>query len=101
VETVPSLDAPGHQGSGITPEDVDNINVHGTSTPLGDISETMADQDCVRQPSASINISSTKSMTGHLLGAAGWQSRPSPQHGLLHRHHSPNINYEFPDPACD
>jgi len=57
--------------SGIKPEDVDYINVHGTSTPLGDISEVMAIQKVFGEHAFNLNISSTKSMTGHLLGAAG------------------------------
>jgi 3-oxoacyl-[acyl-carrier-protein] synthase II len=57
--------------SGINPEDVDYINVHGTSTPLGDISEVMAIQKVFGEHAFNLNISSTKSMTGHLLGAAG------------------------------
>ncbi|MBX2842270.1 MAG: beta-ketoacyl-ACP synthase II [Flammeovirgaceae bacterium] len=57
--------------SGIKPEEVDYINVHGTSTPLGDMSEVKAIQEVFGEHAYNINISSTKSMTGHLLGAAG------------------------------
>ena len=57
--------------AGVTLEEVDAINVHGTSTPLGDVAETKAIKDVFGEHAYNININSTKSMTGHLLGAAG------------------------------
>lgn len=59
------------EDAGITPEEVDYINVHGTSTPVGDPSEIKAILDVFGEHAFKLNISSTKSMTGHLLGAAG------------------------------
>jgi 3-oxoacyl-[acyl-carrier-protein] synthase II len=59
------------EDAGMKPEDIDYINVHGTSTPVGDISEVKAVQDVFGEHAYQLNISSTKSMTGHLLGAAG------------------------------
>ena len=57
--------------AGMQPDEIDYINVHGTSTPVGDISEVKAIRDVFGESAYKLNISSTKSMTGHLLGAAG------------------------------
>jgi 3-oxoacyl-[acyl-carrier-protein] synthase II len=87
--------------AGITPDKVDYINVHGTSTPLGDISETQAIKTVFGEHAPKIKISSTKSMTGHLLGAAGAVEAIAAILAVRHDMIPPTINYEFPDPACD
>ena len=85
----------------IIPEDVDYINVHGTSTPVGDISETMAIKTVFASHTARMSISSTKSMTGHLLGAAGAVEAIAAIMACYTDTIPPTINYEFPDPECD
>ncbi len=85
----------------IGPEDVDYINVHGTSTPLGDISETAAIKTAFGEHARKLKISSTKSMTGHLLGAAGAVEAIAAILACRENMIPPTINYEFPDPQCD
>lgn len=86
---------------GLTPGDIDYINVHGTSTPQGDISETEAIKTTFGDHARKIAISSTKSMTGHLLGAAGAVEAIATVLAIHHQTAPPTINYEFPDPECD
>jgi 3-oxoacyl-[acyl-carrier-protein] synthase II len=87
--------------AGISPDQIDYINVHGTSTPLGDISETMAIKAVFGEHAYKVRISSTKSMTGHLLGAAGGVEAVAGILACMHDKIPPTINYEQPDPACD
>ena len=87
--------------AGITPEEVDYINVHGTSTPLGDISETVAIKTVFGDHARKLHISSTKSMTGHLLGAAGAVEAIATILACVNNVIPPTINYEHPDPGCD
>jgi 3-oxoacyl-[acyl-carrier-protein] synthase II len=85
----------------IKPEDIDYINVHGTSTPLGDISETSAIQKVFGEHAYKINISSTKSMTGHLLGAAGAIEAIASILSIQHQLIPPTINHFTDDEAFD
>jgi 3-oxoacyl-[acyl-carrier-protein] synthase II len=87
--------------AGINFEDVDYINVHGTSTPLGDISETKAIIDVFGEHAYKLNISSTKSMTGHLLGATGAIEAIACIMTVIHDIVPPTINFRVPDPAID
>jgi 3-oxoacyl-[acyl-carrier-protein] synthase II len=82
-------------------EDVDYINVHGTSTPLGDISETKAIVTVFGEHAYKLNISSTKSMTGHLLGAAGAIEAIAAIMSVVNDIVPPTINYSIPDPDID
>jgi 3-oxoacyl-[acyl-carrier-protein] synthase II len=77
------------------------MNAHGTSTPTGDIAETEAIKTVFGARARQIPISSTKSMTGHLLGAAGSVEMAICAQALKTDHIPPTINYEVPDPACD
>lgn len=85
----------------IKPETVDYINVHGTSTPLGDISETTAIKKVFGEHAYDLNISSTKSMTGHLLGAAGAIESIAVIMSIIHGIIPPTINLETLDPEID
>jgi 3-oxoacyl-[acyl-carrier-protein] synthase II len=87
--------------AGLAPEDIDYINAHGTSTKLNDLSENRAIKAVFGEHAHKLAISSTKSMTGHLLGGAGGVEAIfialTIKHGII----PPTINYETPDPECD
>ncbi|KAA3639141.1 MAG: beta-ketoacyl-[acyl-carrier-protein] synthase II [Bacteroidetes bacterium] len=85
----------------LNPEDIDYINVHGTSTPLGDIAETLAIKNVFGDHSYKLNISSTKSMTGHLLGAAGAIEVLAGILAINHNFVPPTINHFTDDPEID
>ncbi len=87
--------------AGIDPSEVDYLNMHGTSTPLGDIAETNAIKGVFGPHAYDMNVSSTKSMTGHLLGAAGAIESIASIKALMHNRVPPTINFVHPDPACD
>ncbi len=89
------------EDAGIGPGEVDYINVHGTSTPLGDISETQAIQRVFGEHAYKLNISSTKSMTGHLLGAAGAIEAIAAVLSIKHQLVPPTINHFTDDEAFD
>lgn len=85
----------------INTEEVDYINMHGTSTPLGDIGETNAIKSLFKEHAYKMNLSSTKSMTGHLLGAAGAVEGIAAILAVKNDVVPPTINFENPDPDCD
>jgi 3-oxoacyl-[acyl-carrier-protein] synthase II len=89
------------QDAGIEPSQIDYVNAHGTSTQLNDASETRALKMALGEHAHKVAISSTKSMIGHLLGAAGAVEAIATllciTRGMVH----PTINYETPDPECD
>ncbi len=87
--------------AGISPEDVDYINAHGTSTPVGDRSETKAVKMALGDHAYKVAVSSTKSMTGHLLGAAGGVEAVICGLSLKYQTIAPTINLEDQDPECD
>jgi 3-oxoacyl-[acyl-carrier-protein] synthase II len=89
------------QDGGLEPESVDYVNAHGTSTPANDANETSAIKSALGDHAYAVPVSSTKSMTGHLLGGSGGIEAVAAilaiQHGIV----PPTINYQNPDPACD
>jgi 3-oxoacyl-[acyl-carrier-protein] synthase II len=87
--------------AGLDKTDIDYVNVHGTSTPLGDIAETKAIQNVFGDHAYKMNISSTKSMTGHLLGAAGAVESVASILSIIHKFVPPTINHFTDDPALD
>ena len=87
--------------SKILPENIDYINAHGTSTPTNDKIETIAIKNVFQNSSNEINISSTKSMTGHLLGASGSIEAIASILSIKEHFIPPTINYSNPDPDCD
>lgn len=89
------------ESAGIQPEEVDYINAHGTSTPAGDTAETKAIKKVFGDHAYRLAVSSIKSMTGHLLGAAGGIEAVATVLTLHHGVIPPTINYDEPDPECD
>lgn len=89
------------QDAGLKPSDIDYINVHGTSTPLGDVAELKAIGQVFGEHAYTLNISSTKSMTGHLLGAAGAIEAIASVLAIYHDFVPPTINHFTDDPEID
>ncbi len=89
------------EDAGIDGDKIDYINAHGTSTPLGDSAETLAIKNVFGAHARKVAISSTKSMTGHLLGAAGGLETGICALAVYHGVIPPTINYTTPDPECD
>jgi 3-oxoacyl-[acyl-carrier-protein] synthase II len=107
--TAPAVDGEGARGvmkralddAGIDPRDVGYINAHGTSTPFNDKIETLAIKKVFGDHARRLGINSTKSMTGHMLGAAGAVEAAISALCLMNQVMTPTINYEHPDPECD
>jgi 3-oxoacyl-[acyl-carrier-protein] synthase II len=89
------------EDAGVAPEVVDYVNVHGTSTPRGDVVETIAAKAVFGEHARKLALSSTKSMTGHLLGAAGGLEAGLTALVIRDQVLPPTINLENPDPECD
>ncbi len=89
------------RNSQMNPEEIDYINAHGTSTPLGDIAETIAIKETFGDHAGNIAVSSSKSMIGHLLGAAGGVEAVYTVLSIYHQVAPPTINLENQDPDCD
>src|SRR5690606_11755668 len=87
--------------AGLAPEDIDYINAHGTGTPINDVLETCAIKNLFGEHAYKVQISSTKSMTGHLLGAAGAVEAVVCALTLMHQLIHPTTNLNEPDPQCD
>jgi 3-oxoacyl-[acyl-carrier-protein] synthase II len=87
--------------AGLSSEEVDLVSAHGTSTPLGDVHETMALKQVFGAGAYKVPISATKSMTGHLLGAAGALQAVMTVMAIREGIIPPTINYTTPDPQCD
>jgi 3-oxoacyl-[acyl-carrier-protein] synthase II len=107
--TQPSLDGDGAirvmqnalRDAGVQPEQVSYINAHGTSTPFNDKTESLAIKKLFGEHAYKLAVSSTKSMTGHLLGGAGGVEAAISTLALYHQAVPPTINYETQDPDCD
>lgn len=105
--TAPNVDGPKRsmraalRNAGVNPEEVHYLNAHGTSTPLGDINETNAIKAALGDAARQVVVSSTKSMTGHLLGGAGGVESVFTVLAVHHQVAPPTINLVNPDPECD